>query len=296
MRRASVGDRAPRTITSTTRVAPSPSRTTRRAISASTPVTARVNAACWRDPAAIRAFPAAPLASRITVSFVLISSSTVIALSVGWTASRSDARRTRAGTAASVTTNTRSVAMSGAIMPAPLPSAATVTRRPPRRNVSTAVFGKASVVVIASAACGKPPGASAAAAARTPAKRHPGTRTRCARRRSLIRRASRLPVALLVLLAAAARARVVAADLRPVAPDGLDLLQVVRVTAVRERHARRRALATLHRLDLRVQGRDVAFSVLDRHPRARACGGLGAELDAHQLIDDLDLEATHHRT
>src|SRR5947208_537715 len=404
MRCASVGDRAPRTITSTTRVAPSPSRTTRRAISASTPVTARVNAACWRDPAAIRAFPAAPLASRITVSFVLMSSSSVIALSVGWTASRSDARRTRAGTAASVTTNTRSVAMSGAIMPAPLPSAATVTRRPPRRNVSTAVFGKASVVVIASAACGKPPGASAAAAARTPArrrargtwtpirpvahgrtaagapprrrapsavdsaavrgpsapvqalafpawtrtaaarpaatrrrasctgaagarfvvntpatlagssaaisatsrprcfspartpaKRNPGTRTRCARRRSLIRRASRLPVALLVLLAAAAGARVVAADLRPVAPDGLDLLWVVRVTAVRQRHARRRALATLHRLDLRGQGRDVAFRVLDRHPRARACGGLGAELDAHQLLDDLDLETTHHR-
>ena len=61
--------------------------------------------------------------------------------------------------------------MSGAIMPAPLPSAATVTWRPPRRKVSTAVFGKASVVVIASAACGKPPGASAAAAARTPARR-----------------------------------------------------------------------------------------------------------------------------
>ena len=104
------------------------------------------------------------------MSFVLMSPSTVIALSVAPTASPSVARRTRAGTAASVSTKTRSVARSGAIMPAPLPSAATVIRLPPSTIRRSAVFGNASVVVMASAACGKPAGASAATAVRTPTR------------------------------------------------------------------------------------------------------------------------------
>src|SRR5947199_8804995 len=402
-RRASPPERAPRTRTSTTRVPPSPSSTTRRAISSSTAVTARVRAACCREPRAIGVFAAAPLASSSTVSFVLMSPSTVMALSVASTASPSVARSTRAGAAASVTTKTRSVARSGAIMPAPLPSAATVTRLPPSTSARRAVFGNASVVVMASAACGKPAGASAAAAARTPArsrcrgtwtpirpvahgttsagarprsraasavasaavrrpsapvqalalpawtrtaearpaatrrraswtgaagarlvvntpatlagrsatiratsrprclrpartpeKRNPGTRTRCARRWSFIRRGSRLPVALLVLLAAPARARIVAPDLGSLAADRLDLLRLLRpVLAVGERHARGRPLAPLHPLDLRGQGGDVAVGMLDRHPRPRA-RGLGPELHAHQLLDHVGLEATHH--
>src|SRR5439155_486773 len=83
--------------------------------------------------------PPAPPARRSTVSLVLVSPSTVIAFSVGATASRSVRRAAAAATRASVTTNTRSVAMSGAIMPPPLPSAATVTGRPPRRRRRTAV-------------------------------------------------------------------------------------------------------------------------------------------------------------
>src|SRR5437667_153648 len=402
-RRASPPERAPRTRTSTTRVPPSPSSTTRRAISSSTAVTARVRAACCREPTAIGVFAAAPRASSSTVSFVLMSPSTVMALSVASTASPSVARSTRAGAAASVTTKTRSVARSGAVMPAPLPSAATVTRLPPSTSARRAVFGNASVVVMASAACGKPAGASATAAARTPArsrcrgtwtpmrpvahgttsagarprsraasavasaavrrpsapvqalalpawtrtaearpaatrrraswtgaagarlvvntpatlagraatvratsrprclrpartpeKRNPGTRKRCARRWSFIRRGSRLPVALLVLLAAPARARIVAPDLGSLAADRLDLLRLLRpVLAVGERHARGRPLAPLHRLDLRGQGGDVAVGMLDRHPRPRA-RGLGPELHAHQLLDHVGLEATHH--
>src|SRR5207237_578761 len=114
-----------------------------------------------RHPAATVRLPAAPPARRSTVSLVLVSPSTVIAFSVGATASRSVRRAAAAATRASVTTNTRSVAMSGAIMPPPLPSAATVTGRPPRRRRRTAVFGNASVVVIAWAAAGRPSGESA---------------------------------------------------------------------------------------------------------------------------------------
>src|SRR5581483_7485234 len=102
--------------------------------------------------------------------------------------------------------------------------------------------------------------------ARTPAKRKPGTRTRCARRGSFILGSSRLAVALLVLLAAAARTRVVPPHLVAVPPDGLHLLRLLLALClgrraarggVRERHARRRALAALHRLELRRE-RDVA--------------------------------------
>src|SRR5262249_58077641 len=81
---------------------------------------------------------------------------------------------------------------------------------------------------------------------RTPAKVKPGMRTRCAARRSFTR--SRLPVALLVLLAAAAGAGVVAADLVAVAADGLDLRR--RLLPVRERDACGLPLPALHRLDL----------------------------------------------
>src|SRR5262245_17292620 len=170
-RRASAAERAPRTAISTNRVVPSPSRTTRRAISSSTSVTARVSCACAREPAATRGFPAAPLASSRTVSFVLVSPSTEIALSVPSTAVARLRRAAAADTLASVTTKTSRVAMCGAIMPAPFPKAATVTGRPPIRRRRTAVLGNASVVVIACAAAANPSALSAAAAARTPRSR-----------------------------------------------------------------------------------------------------------------------------
>src|SRR5256884_3160233 len=123
---------------------------------------------CRRDPGALVGWRPAPPARRSTVSLLPVSPSTVIALSVGATASRSVRRAAAAATRASVTTNTRSVAIWGAIMPPPLPSAATVTGRPPRRRRRTAVFGNASVVVIACPAAGRPSRESAATARRTP--------------------------------------------------------------------------------------------------------------------------------
>src|SRR5579862_2763259 len=114
------------------------------------------------------AFPAAPPASSSVVSFVLRSPSTVIVFSVASTAARNVRRATGTDTRASVTTNTRSVAMFGAIIPPPFPSAATVTTRPPIRTRRTAVFGNASVVVIACAASANPSGPSAATAAFVP--------------------------------------------------------------------------------------------------------------------------------
>src|SRR5206468_3667532 len=230
---------------------------------------------------------------------------------------------------------TRRVAIRGAIMPAPFPKAATVTRRPPSRRRRTAVFGNASVVVIACAAAGKPSGLRAAAAARTPrsnrargtwtpirpvaqgatsssgtprrrptsavatlAVRSPsrpvhafafpactstaesrpptnrrraggavaatsagGTPARGARPPSrrgpgadmappAPRRAPLRPVALLELLPAPARTRVVPPHLVAVAPHGLDLLGL-RLLAVREGHTRGLPLAALHRFELR---------------------------------------------
>src|SRR5579885_151084 len=169
MRRASAAPRAPRTTISTSRVAPSPSSTTRRAISPSASARARASWRSPREPGRIVGFAAAPLARRSTVSLVLVSPSTEIALSDPATAARKAARAAGGAIAASVTAKTSSVAMAGAIMPAPLPRTATVTGRPPSMSRRTAVFGNASVVQIACAAAGSASGARAATARRTPA-------------------------------------------------------------------------------------------------------------------------------
>src|SRR5579884_2867817 len=169
MRRASAAPRAPRTTISTSRVAPSPSSTTRRAISPSASARARASWRSPREPGRIVGFAAAPLARRSTVSLVLVSPSTEIALSDPATAARKAARAAGRAIAASVTAKTSSVAMAGAIMPAPLPRTATVTGRPPSVSRRTAVFGNASVVQIACAAAGSASGARAATARRTPA-------------------------------------------------------------------------------------------------------------------------------
>src|SRR6185503_10456318 len=169
-RAASASDRAPATWISTTCAAPSPSATTSSVISAS----ASVSAATKRRPdAELQAgarLRAAPLARSSTVSFVLVSPSTVAALSVVATAVRIAFRAKPAPSRASVMTKTRSVAMFGAIIPPPLPATASVTSRPPRRRRRTAVFGNASVVRIARAVSAKPRGESADRAASTPGR------------------------------------------------------------------------------------------------------------------------------
>src|SRR5579871_5124598 len=407
IRCASPSRRAPRTVTSTSRVAPSPSSTMRRAISTSASPSARVSRRWSREPGQTGRLPAAPLASRSTVSFVLMSPSTEMALNEPSTASASAACAARGAIAASVTTKTSSVAIAGAIMPAPLPKTATVTGRPPTRSRRTAVFGNASVVQIARAAAGSASGASAPTArrtpassrargtgtpmrpvahsstasggtpssraasavdastarspaapvqalalpawistaaarparsrrretvtgaattrlpvntpaattgrsaamsatsgpralspARTPAKRKPGTDTRCARRPSLIARGSRGAVALLVLLAAAAGAGVVAAHLLPLAAHGLDLRRrLLRRGGVREAKARRLrpALAALEIGDRRRQPEVLGGCPVHRDPRRGARRrALHLHLHAQELLDDVGLHAPHH--
>ncbi len=125
-----------------------------------------------RRPSALAAvnarLPATPFASISTVSFVLQSPSTLIALNDVATPSRTSVRKTGADTRASVRTCTRSVAMSGAIIPAPFAMPAMVTLVPPTRTVRVATFGNASVVIIACAARQNPPSSSDSIAAATP--------------------------------------------------------------------------------------------------------------------------------
>src|SRR5262245_12650530 len=99
-----------------------------------------------------------------------MSPSTLTALKVVATPWASARRAARSSMSASVSTKTSSVARSGAIMPAPLPMAATVTVRPPVRTRVPAVFVNASVVMMARAASGNRSGPSARWAARTPSR------------------------------------------------------------------------------------------------------------------------------
>src|SRR5262249_4996370 len=64
--------------------------------------------------------------------------------------------------AASVNTNDSIVAMSGAIMPAPLAMPQIVTGVAPNRTIAAAPFGNVSVVMIALAAASQAPGAAPA--------------------------------------------------------------------------------------------------------------------------------------
>src|SRR4029077_1564802 len=160
----------------------------------------------------------------------------------------------------------------------------------------------------ASSAISATSGPRAFSPARTPAKRNPGTRTRCARRASFTRGVpgagrcrrtapgSREPVALLVLLAASARARIVAPDLLGVAPHGLDLLRARRGLPVREAHARRRSLL-LASLQIGDGGGHRRIEILGRREAGRRSGvglhrgRLRLQLDAHQLLDHVRLHA-----
>ena len=86
-----------------------------------------------------------------------MSPSIVTALKVSATASLSSACKAGAAIGASVKTKVSMVAMSGAIMPAPLAMPLIVTVALPRRAVAVATFGKVSVVMMALAASSQPP-------------------------------------------------------------------------------------------------------------------------------------------
>ena len=101
---------------------------------------------------------ALPVANIISVSEVEVSPSMVTALKVSVTPSLSSACKAGAAIAASVNTKESMVAMSGAIMPAPLAMPLMVTVALPMRACAVATFGKVSVVMIACAAARKSPG------------------------------------------------------------------------------------------------------------------------------------------
>ena len=84
---------------------------------------------------------AAPVANSISVSEVEVSLSTVTALKVLPTPFESSACSTGAAIGASVATKDSIVAMSGAIMPAPLAMPLIVTSTPPRSTLAVAYFG-----------------------------------------------------------------------------------------------------------------------------------------------------------
>ncbi len=95
---------------------------------------------------------AAPVAKASRVSEVEVSPSMVTALNVSATPSRSSVCSTAGETGASVKMKDNIVAISGAIMPAPLAKPLMVTSVPAMRARAVATFGNVSVVMIALAA------------------------------------------------------------------------------------------------------------------------------------------------
>ena len=114
--------------------------------------------------------PAAlPVANRISVSEVEVSLSTVMALKVVSTLAASMACSAAAEIGASVKMKESIVAMSGAIMPAPLATPAMLTVTPAISTAAPAPLGKVSVVMIARPVSIHSPGvARAAQSSRTP--------------------------------------------------------------------------------------------------------------------------------
>ena len=153
---ASRREAAPRTVTVTSLVAPSPSATSMRASRSRSASRARAN---WRSPRLPRSratFSARPLARTATVSLVDWSPSTVIRLNERSTPRRvTPARASRAMTA-SVVTKQNIVARCGSSIPTPLAMPPSVTGRPPTSTRSAASLGRVSVVMMASAAA-RPP-------------------------------------------------------------------------------------------------------------------------------------------
>ncbi len=141
---------------STSLRAPSPSRATCSARLASTPWKAFVKA-LRRGSLAREIFGApwalaAPVAKASSVSEVEVSLSIVTALKVSSTPLFNSDCNAVAEIGASVNTNDSIVAMSGAIMPAPLAMPLMVTVALPSFTFAVATFGKVSVVMMARAA------------------------------------------------------------------------------------------------------------------------------------------------
>ena len=115
---------------------------------------------------------APPVAKSISVSDVEVSLSTVMQLNEASTPRDSSACSAGAAIGASVKTKLSIVAMSGAIMPAPLAMPLIVTGTPPISAVAVASLGKVSVVMMARAASAMPSSrASATSLSSTPSKR-----------------------------------------------------------------------------------------------------------------------------
>src|SRR6478752_6430543 len=165
--RADAFDAAPSTMISTSLRAPSPSRATCSARSASTARNALANA--FRRGSLARLILGAPCAAAVPVakasrvSDVEVSPSMVTALNVSSTLSLSSACSAPDAIGASVNTNASMVAMSGAIIPAPLAMPLIVTFALPSFTVAVATFGKVSVVMMAFAAAIHSPGAACSA-------------------------------------------------------------------------------------------------------------------------------------
>ena len=129
---AEASETAPRTATWISFCAPSPSRTTCRASSCSSPASASRNPARISPPSAgTSGCSACPVAKSSTVSEVEVSLSTVVQLKEVSTPAFSADCSAAAGIFASVATKQSIVAMSGAIMPDPLAMPVMVTGAPP---------------------------------------------------------------------------------------------------------------------------------------------------------------------
>src|SRR5256885_188092 len=112
--------------------------------------------------------PDAPPASRRTVSFVLVSPSTEMALKLRSATRRSSGWRAAGSPAASVVSTASSVAMSGWIMPAPLAIPPTVIMPAGVSKRTAQCLGRVSVVMMARAASGPASAVRCAAAAWRP--------------------------------------------------------------------------------------------------------------------------------
>ena len=167
-RSASFAERAPRTSTRRSFVAPSPSRASCRTRSSHTDWSATSNCFASREPARSAVRIERPLAKNITESEVDVSPSTESRLKVASVTRRSIARSRTGEIFASVARKQSIVAMLGSIMPAPLAIPWSVTFSPPSANRAEATLAKVSVVRIASAASAKPSGERAETACGIP--------------------------------------------------------------------------------------------------------------------------------
>src|SRR4051812_10037708 len=168
-------DVAPSTMISTSLRAPSPSRATCSERLARTLWNALAKALRrGSDARVIFGAPlsaALPVANASSVSEVEVSPSIVTALKVVSTPLFKSACNTGAAIGASVKMNDNMVAISGAIMPAPLAMPLIVTVALPSLAVAVATFGKVSVVMIALAASSQAFGwAAATRPSMTPSK------------------------------------------------------------------------------------------------------------------------------